>query len=217
MLTTKQRAYLRGESNTVEAILHIGKDMIDENVVIQLNDAFKNRELVKGRVLNNSLYAAKEAAAELAEKSGAEVVQTIGHTFVLYKKHDAVKDTPKPKSAEGRVNGTVRNAPRKPNKKPMGGGRPANGTRTYGDRSNNGRSAVDRPAYGDRTNNSRPAGDRPAYGDRPSNSRLAGDRPAYGDRPSNSRPAGDRPAYGSRPSNGRPAGNKNNAGKRFEK
>ena len=39
-------------------------------------------------MLDNSLYTAREAAEELAEKINAEVVQVIGSNLVLYKRNE---------------------------------------------------------------------------------------------------------------------------------
>ena len=38
-LTSKQRAQLRGLANTIDTIIHIGKDGIGENLVKQTDDA----------------------------------------------------------------------------------------------------------------------------------------------------------------------------------
>ena len=51
-------------------------------------DCLKARELIKVKVLKNSMYSAKEAAPILAEKTGSECVQVIGSKFVLYKQKD---------------------------------------------------------------------------------------------------------------------------------
>ena len=59
MLTSKQRAQLRGLAATEDTIVHIGKGGITDNIVTQMNDALKARELVKGRVLENSLLTAR--------------------------------------------------------------------------------------------------------------------------------------------------------------
>lgn len=75
MLTSKQRAYLRGLANPIETILMIGKGEITDNIVKQADDALKARELIKGKVLENSGYSSREAAELIAEKCGAEVVQ----------------------------------------------------------------------------------------------------------------------------------------------
>ena len=85
MLTSKQRAQLRSMASTADTIVIIGKGGITENVIAQVKDALRARELVKGRVLENSLLTAKEAVAALAEECAAEPVQYIGSKFVLYK------------------------------------------------------------------------------------------------------------------------------------
>ena len=85
-LTSKQRAQLRGLANTMDTILHIGKDGIGENLVKQADDALEARELIKGKVLENNLeYDARLAAQELAKATRSEVVQVIGTKFVLYR------------------------------------------------------------------------------------------------------------------------------------
>ena len=88
MLTSKQRAYLRGLAAAEDTIVIIGKGGITENIIIQMNDALKARELVKGRVLENSMLTAREAADALSETCRAEVVQVIGSKFVLYKRNE---------------------------------------------------------------------------------------------------------------------------------
>ena len=84
-LTSKQRAQLRGLANTIDTIIHIGKDGIGENLVKQTDDALEARELIKGRALENSLLSAREAAEDLAKATRSEVVQVIGSRFVLYR------------------------------------------------------------------------------------------------------------------------------------
>ena len=88
MLTSKQRAFLRGVAAAEDTIVIIGKGGITENIIIQMNDALKARELVKGRALENSLRTAREAADALSETCRAEVVQVIGSKFVLYKRNE---------------------------------------------------------------------------------------------------------------------------------
>lgn len=87
-LTSKQRAQLRGLAMTEDTIIQIGKGGITENTITQVKDALKARELIKGRVLENSLLTAREAADALAEACAAETVQTIGSKFVLYKRNE---------------------------------------------------------------------------------------------------------------------------------
>lgn len=85
MITSKQRAYLRSLANSLEPIFQIGKGGLSDNIYKQFYDALEARELVKASVLNNAELTAKEAAAQISAKIGAEVVQVIGGKFVLYK------------------------------------------------------------------------------------------------------------------------------------
>lgn len=85
MLTSKQRAHLRGIANSYDTILTIGKGEIDAAVIKQADDALTAREMIKGRVLENSSYTSRDAAEILAEKVGADVVQVIGSRFILYR------------------------------------------------------------------------------------------------------------------------------------
>ena len=86
-LSSKQRAQLRGIAMTEDTIIQIGKEGITENTVTEVNNALAARELIKGRVLENSLLTAAEAANALAEACGAETVQVIGSKFVLFKRN----------------------------------------------------------------------------------------------------------------------------------
>ena len=88
MITTKQRAYLRSLANKVPALYQIGKDGINENTIKQALDALEARELIKIHVLDNAFMTAREAAGELMEATGADVVQVIGNKFVLYKESE---------------------------------------------------------------------------------------------------------------------------------
>jgi RNA-binding protein len=87
MLTGKERAKLRSLANGEDTILYVGKGGVTENIIKQAEDALAARELIKGRVLENSLLTAREACDEIAEKTGAEGVQVIGSRFVLYKQN----------------------------------------------------------------------------------------------------------------------------------
>lgn len=84
-LTSKQRAQLRGLANSIDTIVHIGKDGIGDNLVQQANEALEARELIKCRVLETSMLSAREACDELSRLTRSEPVQVIGTKFVLYR------------------------------------------------------------------------------------------------------------------------------------
>ena len=87
-MTSKDRAKLRSLASTEPTILQVGKGGINENLITQVENALKARELIKLSVLENSDYSPMDAAEELAEATGSVVVSTIGSRFVLYKKKE---------------------------------------------------------------------------------------------------------------------------------
>ena len=62
MLNGKQRAYLRSIANTIDTILIIGKGGITQQVIKQADDALTAREIIKGKVLENSDLTSRQAA-----------------------------------------------------------------------------------------------------------------------------------------------------------
>ena len=86
-LTSKQRAQLRGIANSIDTIVIIGKDGITENLAKQANDALEAREIIKCKVLENSMLTAREVYEELSRLPRSEQVQFIGTKFVLYRQH----------------------------------------------------------------------------------------------------------------------------------
>ena len=102
-LTSKQRAQLRGIANSIDTIVHIGKDGINDNLIKQASDALEAREIIKCKVLENSMLTAREACGQLAKLTRSEEVQVIGTKFVLYRQHydkgkrkiELVKDRPR--------------------------------------------------------------------------------------------------------------------------
>lgn len=85
MLTSKQRAKLRALSQNLSPIIYVGKSGVTDNIIGQAEDALLPHELIKGTVQQSSPVSASEAANEIAQKTGAQVVSSTGRKFVLYK------------------------------------------------------------------------------------------------------------------------------------
>ncbi|RSX54302.1 RNA-binding protein [Bifidobacterium goeldii] len=92
-LTKKQTKQLRALANQLKPLLFIGKNDLTDAAVKQADETIEKHELLKVAVQDGSGLTAKEAGEELAERLGAELVQTIGNRFVLYResKRDDVK------------------------------------------------------------------------------------------------------------------------------
>ena len=91
MLTSKARAELRAEANELQAIFQIGKGGVEENLIKQVDDALEARELIKIKALETAPLSAKEAAAALAEATGADVVHVVGRAIVLWRKSNKLQ------------------------------------------------------------------------------------------------------------------------------
>lgn len=84
-MTGKQRAYLRGLANSIDAKYQIGKGGVDGNTLKMVDEALEANELIKIKVLENSMLDVRETCTEICEKTSAFPVQCIGSKFVIYR------------------------------------------------------------------------------------------------------------------------------------
>ncbi len=92
MITSKQRSFLRGLAQRLDATVYIGKQGLTDNVVREIETGLACRELVKVKIQEGCELEPKTVANEMADRLSAEFVQAIGRKFVLYRRS---KDDPK--------------------------------------------------------------------------------------------------------------------------
>ena len=85
MLTSKERAALRSQSNALETTLMVGKSGITQAVIEEAERLLTARELVKGKVLEGALLSPREVSDALCEAIGAEGIACLGSKFVIYR------------------------------------------------------------------------------------------------------------------------------------
>lgn len=85
VLTGAQVRQLRSMAHGLTPVVMVGKDNVTTDVVARANEVLEARELIKCSVLDSSELSPRDAAQELASRSGAQVVQVIGRKFVLYR------------------------------------------------------------------------------------------------------------------------------------
>lgn len=98
MITSKQRAYLRGLANSYETLFQVGKSGITDTLLKQVEDALKARELIKINSLETTPIMPKELANIIAEKVKCDVVQVVGRKMIFYKRNDKDPKIVLPKS-----------------------------------------------------------------------------------------------------------------------
>ena len=87
-MTSKERAELRKQANTLDPLFQVGKSGFTPGVAAQTMEAFNTRELIKLKVLLESApETPRETAEKLAEATGSQVVQVIGGSIILYKEN----------------------------------------------------------------------------------------------------------------------------------
>ena len=85
MLTSKERAELRAQANTLDTTLMVGKGGVTEAVIAEAENQLTARELVKGKVLEGALMSPREVSDAICEATGADGVAVIGTKFVIYR------------------------------------------------------------------------------------------------------------------------------------
>ena len=79
---------LRGQAAKIEALTHVGKNGITPRVIEEVKRQLKDNKLVKIKLLKSALETKprEELARDLAEKTGAELIEVKGNTVVLFKR-----------------------------------------------------------------------------------------------------------------------------------
>jgi RNA-binding protein len=85
MLTSKERAELRSQANTLDTTLMVGKGGVTDTVIAEAETQLTARELVKGKVLEGAMMTPREVSDAICEATGADGVAVIGTKFVIYR------------------------------------------------------------------------------------------------------------------------------------
>ena len=86
MLTGKQRSYLKGLANNIDAVVFIGREGLTDNIIKEMDNYLEAHEMVKVKIQEGCELDPKETANSLMEPLDAEFVQAIGHKFTLYRR-----------------------------------------------------------------------------------------------------------------------------------
>jgi RNA-binding protein len=85
ILTAAQTRFLRGQAHDLKAMLQVGGKGISDALVTEVGAALEQHELIKVKVAGAEREARNAMIGELAARTGAALVQRIGHTAVLYR------------------------------------------------------------------------------------------------------------------------------------
>lgn len=84
-LTAAQTRFLRGQAHDLKAMLQVGGKGVTDALLAEVDGALEHHELVKVKIAAADRDERDGIVAELAERSGASLVQRIGNVAVLYR------------------------------------------------------------------------------------------------------------------------------------
>lgn len=85
MLSSKQRAYLKGLAANENAIIQVGKGGLTDNLIKTVSDALEARELIKITVLETAGEEPRAVMDAICGATGAEGVLAVGRRIILYR------------------------------------------------------------------------------------------------------------------------------------
>ncbi len=84
-ITTKFRAQLRSQAQSISPVVMVGHEGLTDGVVAALDKALEDHELVKLR-FQDFKEQTRDLSEELSQKTGSLLVSTTGFTAVFYRK-----------------------------------------------------------------------------------------------------------------------------------
>ena len=84
-LTPAQSRFLRGQAHSLKPLLQVGVRGVGDSLVAELGQLLEDHELVKVKVGAEDREARDRLVSELLDRSGAALVQRIGHVAVVYR------------------------------------------------------------------------------------------------------------------------------------
>ncbi len=91
-LKPTQKRYLRGQAHHLKPVLQSGAKGVTDAFLAEVGVALDQHELIKIKLAGGDRDERATLLAEVTGRTGADVVQTIGHTVVLFRRN---RDEPK--------------------------------------------------------------------------------------------------------------------------
>jgi RNA-binding protein len=86
-LSNPQKRHLRSLAHALKPVVMIGQHGLKDSILDELDIALTAHELIKVRVSAEDREERAALIARLVEASGAELIQTIGHVAILFRRN----------------------------------------------------------------------------------------------------------------------------------
>lgn len=91
-LTNDQKKSLRAIGHNLKPIVTIAGNGLSDTVMVELNRALDDHELIKIKVSVGDREVKKQVVAEVLERTGAELAQQVGNIALLIRRNSKAKN-----------------------------------------------------------------------------------------------------------------------------
>lgn len=91
-LTNDQKKSLRAIGHNLNPVVTIAGNGLSDAVMVELNRALDDHELIKIKVSVGDRDVKKQVIAEILERTGADLAQQVGNTALLMRRNSKAKD-----------------------------------------------------------------------------------------------------------------------------
>ena len=87
VITAAQKRFLRSKAHHLKPVVMVGQHGLSENVMHEINLALDAHELIKVKLGVGDREEKKKILGEVISNSKAELIQSIGHVAVLFRRN----------------------------------------------------------------------------------------------------------------------------------
>lgn len=87
VITAAQRRFLRSKAHHLKPVVMVGQHGLGENVMHEINLALDTHELIKVKLSAGDREEKKSILGKIVSNSRAELIQSIGHVAVLFRRN----------------------------------------------------------------------------------------------------------------------------------
>ena len=87
VITAAQKRFLRSKAHHLKPVVMVGQHGLSENVMNEVNLALDAHELIKVKLSVGDRDEKKNILGEIISNSKAELIQSIGHVAVLFRRN----------------------------------------------------------------------------------------------------------------------------------
>ena len=87
-VSPSQKRFLRSQAHHLKPVVLIGQHGLTDNVIAEIANALDAHELIKVRVAGEDRDARNATVGHITRETGAELIQSIGHVAVLFRRNE---------------------------------------------------------------------------------------------------------------------------------